>query len=64
MNLTPDLVAQLATTFGPIGAVAIIAWLNRSKGSGDENPVKELVSQVTEINARLIRVETILEERK
>lgn len=64
MTLTPELIAQLATTFGPVGALCLIMWMNRPKNQDAENPGKEIVAQLAEMNARLIRVETILEERK
>lgn len=60
----PETLQQLAATFGVPGALLIYMYLNRKRDEPAESPVRELVSQVHEINARLIRVETILEERK
>lgn len=62
--MAPETIQQLATTFGVPGAVLLYMWINRRREEPAESPVKELVSKVEEINARLIRVETILEERK
>jgi len=65
MNLTPDVVTQLVATFGPVGAFALIMWLNRPKQDvPKQDPVADLVAEVRAMNARLVRVETILEERK
>lgn len=65
MTLTPEQIAQLATTFGPVGALCLVMYLNRPKNQdAQDNPGKEIVAQLSEMNARLIRVETILEERK
>lgn len=63
--MTPEAIQELATTFGVPGAVLIYMWINRGKREEPaENPVKQVVSRLDDINARLIRVETILEERK
>ena len=66
MPLTPEVFAQLVSMFGPVGALALILWLNRPKAADkdDSHPMVQLVQRVEEMNARLIRVETILEERK
>lgn len=62
--MAPETIQQLATTFGVPGAVLLYMWLNRRREEPAESPVKELVEKLDGINARLIRVETILEERK
>ena len=65
MTLTPELLAQMITTIGPVGTVALIMWVYGKRGAASEDDgVRELVLQMQQINARLIRVETILEERK
>lgn len=65
MNLTPDVIAQLATTFGPIGALAIVLYLNRPRNQDAKpDPAQEVMAELREIRERLTRVETILEERK
>lgn len=60
----PETLQDLAATFGVPGALLIYMYLNRKKDEPGDSPVRELLTQVQEMNARLIRVETILEERK
>lgn len=63
--MTPETLQQLATTFGVPGALLIYMIMSgRKRDEPSESPVKEVVSRLDDINARLIRVETILEERK
>lgn len=63
--LTPEMAVQIGTTFGPIGGAAVVmAYFAMRAKRDDDDAVTRLVTQIGEMNARLIRVETILEERK
>lgn len=65
MTITPELIAQMAATFGPFGAAGIIMWLNRRPAEADTgSSVRELVREITAIRERLAAIEAILEERK
>lgn len=65
MPISIDGILQLSPVIGPTGAVLLYLVMNaRKRQEPAENPVKELVSKLDDINSRLIRVEAILEERK
>lgn len=58
MTLTPELIAQLSATFGPVGAMAVIVYLTRAKKADTpENPVKEVISELSGIKERIARIE-------
>lgn len=65
MTITPELLAQLFTTFGPFGAMGIVMWVTRKPAeSSAGSSVSELVREITAIRERLAAIEAILEERK
>ena len=51
---------ELVSVLGPIGGVAVFMWMNRDK-SAKTDPVKELAQQITAMDRRLIRIETLVE---
>lgn len=61
----PDpLIADLATTYGPIGAIALWLWINRAKAAPTDDVAKRLENKVDQIVNGMTRIEAILEERK
>ena len=65
MTLTPEVIAQLVSTIGPVGTVFLIMYLYGKKAAqAEDSDVKDISDRLQRMEARLIRVETILEERK
>ena len=66
--MTPDEMAQLATTFGTPAALLIYMWMQSQKPKTDAgeslgDKLDAIKDSVHAIETRLTKVETILEER-
>lgn len=68
--MTPEQLTQLATTFGPVGAIGLYALSQWIKGRAEtlKDPISDkldaIIAAQSAMATRLAVVETILEERK